>query len=168
MGRVAEDTHRTPWCKTTPRIYPEKTESSRPWPSPSVFQRSLRPSSTRARARAVLTVKSFNIGMFKSTVPGLLYKNAHGDADGGSTIAYKFEVSDVEWAAQDKRTGLRIYASVRLLGVTIASEAMKFPRAKFASFAGTIRCSEISYGCCATTVGSATSAYGTCPSLDIE
>lgn len=116
----------------------------------------------------MLTVKSFSMGIFKSTVPGLLYKNAQGDADGGSTIAYDANVSEAGWAKREGRTGLRTYASVRLLAVTSASEAMKFPSAKFASFAGTIRCSEMSYGCCATTVGSMTSAYGTGPSLVME
>ena len=62
-------------------------------------------------------------------------------------------------------TGFRAVAIVPLLGVMRLREAMKLPSAKLASFAGTTRCSDMSYGCCATTLGNATSAYGTGPSL---
>ena len=42
---------------------------------------------------------------------------------------------------------------------------MKFPRARFDGEAGTVSCSEMSYGCPTTRSGRANSAYGGTPSL---
>lgn len=76
-----------------------------------------------------------------------------------------FEVNPVCMAATSMLTGRRTNMSVLFAGVESHRLVMKLPSARFDSVRGISSCTEISYLCCGTRVGSEICAYGCKPSL---
>ena len=76
-----------------------------------------------------------------------------------------FKVNAICIATTSMLTGRRTDMSVLFAGVVSHRLVMKLPSARFDSVRGISSCTEISYLCCGTRVGSEICAYGCEPSL---